>query len=222
MKGNRVEKREILEILEFEEKRYAAKAKLSESKAGDEYIKRAAAMKEARLLIESLSELKATQSFEIKYPESREQKKQWAKNYGTNAYYAGKHWAARRTDAEFWHWMVKAAAGKVEPVTEPAEIYFTWDDALDVDNHSIMGKMITDALKGTVIRDDDRRYLKTVSHGFNEDNVIRVQIRELKTACQKRTEGTESRQKKTGREKDKSAEKTGDRRRRGKSKGGRN
>lgn len=174
-----MEKKEILEILEFEAKRAEGKAALSDPEMGLEYRRRAEGFNEAIRLIETLESVKSVQTFDVKYPDTKAQKRQWTKEYGTNAYWAGKHWARRKRDAEFWHWLVKASANKVMPTTGAVEVWFSWDDALDVDNHSIMGKMIIDALKGTVIADDNRKILKAVRHGFNGENVIRVQIREL-------------------------------------------
>ena len=175
-----MEKTEILEILKFESNRYATMAKLADGQMRKEYVRRATAFNEAKILIESLEKIAAVQSFEINYPTSPKEKRKWTSQYGTNAYYAGKHWAVRKKDSEFWHWLVKAATANIKPVKSPVELCFLWDDGIDVDNHSIMGKMITDALKGKVIPDDNRRYLKAVRHGFNEDNVIRVQIREIR------------------------------------------
>lgn len=50
-----------------------------------------------------------SEEFRIPYPESKAGQKQWAKDYGMNAYYAGKHWSIRKRDAEYWHWLVRAA-----------------------------------------------------------------------------------------------------------------
>ena len=51
---------------------------------------------------------------------------------------------------------------------------------MDIDNHAIMGKMIVDAMKGRVIEDDNRRWLKSVSHNFHDEDYIQVEIREVR------------------------------------------
>lgn len=51
----------------------------------------------------------AKEVFRIAYPKTGAEKKKWAKEYGMNAYYAGKHWALRKKDAELWHWLTLAA-----------------------------------------------------------------------------------------------------------------
>jgi hypothetical protein len=113
-------------------------------------------------------------TFTIDYPETSAGKKQWAREYGLNALYSGKHWAKRQKDSQFWHHLVFAELTKQgipkKPFEKPVAIYFYWDDRLDVDNHAYMGKMIVDALKGWVIVNDNRRWFKGVAHWFNEDN----------------------------------------------------
>ena len=54
-----------------------------------------------------------------------------------------------------------------------------WNDRLDIDNHAIMGKMIVDAMKGRVIEDDSRRWVKGVCHYFHDGDYISVEIREI-------------------------------------------
>lgn len=43
--------------------------------------------------------------FTIAYPPTRKGKAAWNKRFGLNAYYAGKHWAKRKKDAEELHAM---------------------------------------------------------------------------------------------------------------------
>lgn len=45
------------------------------------------------------SENVAKEVFRIAYPKTGAEKKKWAKEYGMNAYYAGKNWALRKKDA---------------------------------------------------------------------------------------------------------------------------
>jgi Holliday junction resolvase RusA-like endonuclease len=123
------------------------------------------------------------EKFKIPYPQSKAGQKQWAKEYGMNAYYAGKHWSRRKRDAEFWHMMVRSCMNsqnvRRDPFKWPVVITFRWNDRLDIDNHAIMGKMIVDAMKGRVIEDDNRRCVKGVSHYFHDEDYIGVEIREI-------------------------------------------
>jgi Holliday junction resolvase RusA-like endonuclease len=109
--------------------------------------------------------------------------KRWTKEYGMNAYYAGKHWSIRKRDAEYWHLLTRSAMNKQEvrirPFEKPVEISFLWNDRLDIDNHAVMGKMVVDAMKGRLINDDSRRWVKGVYHGFHDEDYILIQIREV-------------------------------------------
>lgn len=125
-----------------------------------------------------------TESFRIYYPKSKAEAKRWNSQYGMNAYYGGKHWSERKKDAEFWHLLTRSAMNKQEvrrkPFEKPVEISFLWNDKLDLDNHAVMGKMIVDGMKGRLINDDSRTWLKGIYHGFHDEDYILVQIREVK------------------------------------------
>lgn len=121
--------------------------------------------------------------FRIEYPNTKAGKKRWTKEYGMNAYYAGKHWSRRKADADYWHNMVRAcmerAGLRKRPFEKPVVITFHWNDRLDLDNHSIMGKFIVDAMCGRLIPDDTRRWVKEIRHCWHEEEYIRVEVREL-------------------------------------------
>lgn len=125
----------------------------------------------------------AVEIFKIYYPKSKAEKSQWNKRYGMNAYYSGKPWQVRKKDAEYWHLLTRSAMNKqgvrCRPFEKPVEVSFLWNDKLDIDNHSIMGKMIVDAMKGRLINDDNRRWLKAVYHSFHDEDYILVQVREI-------------------------------------------
>lgn len=112
------------------------------------------------------------QAFKIDYPTTPEGKKQWNKLYGMNAYYSGKHWAERQKDAQYWHTLTTMAMDRADvtrtPYNTPVVIFFRWNDKLDLDNHAVMGKMIVDAMKGRVIKDDDRNHLVGICHLYHE------------------------------------------------------
>lgn len=119
--------------------------------------------------------------FTIDYPSSKKEKSEWNRRYGLNAYYAGKHYYQRKKDAEILHYItVKAlrkAGIKKEIIECPVEILFFWDDGLDCDNHAVIGKAILDALKGWIIIDDSRKYVKKISHEFWDGGKIKVEVR---------------------------------------------
>lgn len=124
-----------------------------------------------------------TETFRIYYPKSKAEQKRWAKEYGMNAYYAGKHWSRRKEDAEYWHLLTRSALNRQEvrktPFEKPVVITILWNDRLDIDNHAVMGKMIVDAIKGRLINDDNRRWVKGVCHFFHDEDYILVKIGEI-------------------------------------------
>lgn len=117
--------------------------------------------------------------FTIPYPEDKRLHKLWMKDYSLNAIYQGKHWSKRREDAEYWHWLTLSQVPNAKMFEKPVKVTMYWNDNLDIDNHAYMGKMIVDALKGRLIQDDTKKYVKSVTHEFHEDKVIRVVIEEI-------------------------------------------
>ena len=118
----------------------------------------------------------------IEYPKTKAGKRQWGKEYGMNAIYAGKHWSRRKADGEYWHSLTHAALVRAgiprNPAQKPVSIDFWWDDRLDLDNHAYMAKMIVDALKGWVIQDDNRRCVREIAHHWHDRGCILVEIRD--------------------------------------------
>jgi len=119
--------------------------------------------------------------FTIPYPDTKQGKSAFCRRFGLNAYYAGKHPQVRRRDAEELHQMaflsMRRARVKQEIFREPVEVRFYWNDGLDADNHSVMGKAFLDAMKGYIIHDDRRKWVKKVSHEFWEGKEILVEVR---------------------------------------------
>ena len=109
--------------------------------------------------------------FTIPYPPTKKGKSVFCKRFGLNAYYAGKHWSARKRDAEELHWMTRSAM-------RPVDVTFLWDDRLDIDNHAVLGKAIVDGMKGYILQDDNRRYVRRVCHEFWDGGEIQVEVRE--------------------------------------------
>lgn len=122
-------------------------------------------------------------SFTIPYPTGKRAKQAFTRRFGLNAYYAGKHWAQRGKDAEYIHFLARKAmenAGiekKILP--KPVAMTFLFNDRLDCSNHAAIVKMVEDAMKGWVIRDDGRSYVKAITMGFHEEDCIRVEVSEL-------------------------------------------
>ena len=127
-----------------------------------------------------------SEKFRIPYPKHSAEQKRWNKQFGMNAYYAGKPWQLRKRDADFWHMMVRSCMEEQGvrrvPFKRPVIITFKWNDRMDIDNHAIMGKMIVDAMKGRVIEEDSRRWLKGVCHYFHSEDYILVEVREVEHA----------------------------------------
>lgn len=118
--------------------------------------------------------------FKIQYPPTKKGKAAWNKRFGLNAYYSGKHWPARKRDAEDLHMIARAAMKRSgirnELVTFPVQVKFFWDDNLDIDNHAVLGKAIVDAMKGYILPDDNRRWLKRVTHEYWNGGEILVEV----------------------------------------------
>ena len=118
-------------------------------------------------------------TIKIDYPKKSEGKAKWNRQYGLNAYWSGKHWAARKKDADFWHMLVKSVlTKKCKKFDKPVEIKFFWNDGLDIDKHAAMGKMIIDGLKGVLFTDDGKKYIKKVSHEYHDEDYIKIEIEE--------------------------------------------
>ena len=124
-----------------------------------------------------------TVMFKIDYPPTKAGKTAWNSRYGLNAYYAGKHWAVRKKDAEYWHTITRAAVRECikKPVIldDPVVIEAYFNDNMDASNHAAILKMVEDSLKGLLIHDDNRRYVKGVSMFFHNEDYIKVILREV-------------------------------------------
>ena len=124
-----------------------------------------------------------TVMFKIDYPPTKAGKTAWNRRYGLNAYYAGKHWAVRKKDAEYWHTITRAAVKECikKPIIldNPVVIEAYFNDKMDASNHAAILKMVEDSLKGLLIHDDSRRYVKGVSMFFHNEDYIKVILREV-------------------------------------------
>ena len=122
-------------------------------------------------------------SFVIFYPSSEAGKKAWNKEFGMNAIYAGKHWSKRRKDAIMWHALtldaINSANSRKQPFEKPVSITFLWNDRMDVSNHSYMAKLIEDGMKGKLIVDDSKKWVKGIEHYYHDAPYIKVRLRDV-------------------------------------------
>ena len=121
--------------------------------------------------------------FSIPYPPTKKGKSAFCRRFGLNAYYAGKHWAQRKKDADELHALTLASLRRARVrralLQRPVSITFYWDDGLDIDNHAAIGKAVVDALKGYLLADDSPRHYRRVSHEFWQGGCIGVEVTEL-------------------------------------------
>lgn len=100
--------------------------------------------------------------------------------YSDNKYYAGKHWAQRQKDAEYWHTLLRLEAPwDRPPLRSPVRMTYYWDDRLDLSNHSIMAKMIEDGIKGRIIVDDSRKHVAEIVHRWWNGKKIKIEVEEI-------------------------------------------
>ncbi len=94
--------------------------------------------------------------------------------WGMNRVYAGKHWSVRKSQAAQVHLMVRAAIRKqcrnVRPFQNPVAVCIRYNSRLDIDNHGYLAKLIIDGMKGLLIEDDDRRFVKSLRQEFHSEN----------------------------------------------------
>ena len=121
--------------------------------------------------------------FELPYPPTKRGKAAWNKRFSLNAYWSGKHFRQRAQDAREIHSLVvlalKQARVRKEIFKNPVRIIFEWDDNCDCSNHAALGKMIEDAMKGWLLQDDSRRWVKEIDHKFWDGNAVRITVEEV-------------------------------------------
>lgn len=123
------------------------------------------------------------ESFKIPYPNTPAGKSRWAKLYGFNRFYAGVHWSKRKEAAEFWHMVTKScmqsAGVRKRPFDKPVQITMYFNDRLDCSNHAMYFKFIEDGMKGRLIHDDSRRWVRAGMIAFHDEDYILVEVKEL-------------------------------------------
>lgn len=118
--------------------------------------------------------------FTIPYPPTKAGMSEWNRRYTLNAYWSGKPYHARNRDAREIHGLTEACMRKAGIrrvlLDYPVEVRFCWDDGLDADNHAALGKMFLDAMKGYILHDDNRKWVKCVRHEFWDGKEILVEV----------------------------------------------
>lgn len=103
--------------------------------------------------------------------------------WGLNRIYAGMHWAERKRQAEYMHALVRSELNRqgIKPgiIEEPVELWLWYNSRLDCTNHGYLTKLIEDALKGYLLKDDSRKYVKGVYQGFWGGEGIKVEVKEI-------------------------------------------
>lgn len=106
-------------------------------------------------------------------------------SWGMNAVYSGKkHWNQRKSQANDVHLLVKAAIRKqnrnIRLFRHPVTVRILYNSRLDIDNHGYLTKLIIDGMKGVLIEDDDRRYVRSVTQAFHAGakDLILVEVEE--------------------------------------------
>lgn len=103
--------------------------------------------------------------------------------YGLNKIYSGQHWRKRQETADEIHTLTRIHM-KLQKVPqklfkEPVAIHLSYNSKLDLDNHGYLAKMIIDALKGYLIENDDRKYVKALIQDFHSGKDVLVEIWEV-------------------------------------------
>ncbi len=93
------------------------------------------------------------------------------------------HWSKRKRLAEQWHYIVRDALKKAgvpkNVFHKPAEVCIYVNSRMDRDNHSYLLKLIIDGLKGHVIEDDLRKYVRRTSIELYGGKDILVSVQEV-------------------------------------------
>lgn len=104
--------------------------------------------------------------------------------YGMNKIYAGVHWSKRKKQAEEIHNLVRYELYRQKiprrMFQKPVELIFKYNSRLDLSNHSYLAKLIEDALKGYLIADDSRKYVRRFVQEFWDGEGILVEVVERK------------------------------------------
>ena len=103
-----------------------------------------------------------------------------------NEIYAGKHWGGRSTYKEKMHIFLQSELRRQgipkKLYRNQVKITFLWSGRLDLDNYGYLRKLIIDSLKGWILPDDNKKYVKKLCDEFSNNDVTTVIVEEL--SCQ--------------------------------------
>lgn len=102
--------------------------------------------------------------------------------YSMNEIYSGKHWSVRKKTADEIHeltqWCMIMSLVKKELYKKPVVVTISYDSRLDIDNHGWLSKMIIDAMKDYILKDDTKKYVKELRQKFWNGDGILVEVEE--------------------------------------------
>lgn len=97
-----------------------------------------------------------------------------------NKFYEGMHWIKRKEIADYWHMLTKAELSnaniKREFIENPVDVIIRADSKLDADNHGALIKLIIDGMCGFILKEDDRKFVKSVKFEFHKKDYIEVEV----------------------------------------------
>lgn len=100
--------------------------------------------------------------------------------WGLNKLYAGVHWSKRKHQAEQIHGLVQTTLKQKriprKVFTKPVNVRISYNSRLDIDNHGYLSKLIIDGLKGYLIEDDRRKYIRALHQCFWSGEGVLVEI----------------------------------------------
>jgi hypothetical protein len=104
------------------------------------------------------------------------------KRYGLNDN-KGKHWGKidklmNEVHESTYYTMLDQEVPK-KLFKRPVAIHISYNSNLDIDNHGLVTKWIIDILKGYLIVDDSRKYLKVLIQDFHSGKDVLVEIWEM-------------------------------------------
>jgi hypothetical protein len=104
--------------------------------------------------------------------------------FSLNGIYGGLHWATRLKQSRQIHRMIGfTLLSKKIPIKlfkSPVNIVFGWNSKLDLDNHGYLAKLIIDGLKGYLIKNDTRNYIRTILHTWWQGQGIKIRIEKVR------------------------------------------
>ena len=103
--------------------------------------------------------------------------------YSLNSIYSGRHWSRRASIAKEIHSLIRLeikARGLKRDIEKPCELWLYYNSKLDCSNHGFLTKCIEDGMKGLLIKDDTRKYIKGIYQGFWNGEGVKVKIKEIK------------------------------------------